>query len=500
MKKYIAFFIILLSTVSCVDLLQEPQSNITPKTIVLTEQTLDGMANGLYKSLWDNNYGFNCRVATLSIGGDDMLTGDISKTRNTLSDELKVPIDNAEVAILWKSFYATIFATNNLINLIVENPEVDATLSDKYLGEAYFFRALMYFYIVRYFGDAPAITEPTSTFDIDGDASIPRKSIKIIYDRIIIPDLLKAEKLLGKESRDKMNQAPTKWAAMTLLTDVYLTMAGWPLKETDNYSKAAQKAEYIIKNGPHSLMPEYKSLWLEKNKTDKSEHIFALQHTRTYLPSQYGISYLGAEEGGGWSDYAADPVFFQNFPNDKRKAFSYVTSTHSTIHNKVIDWTQFKTESPYIRKYRNYGGCGNYGIEEATGGRSQLSEGLTPIYRYADVLLFYAEASNMAENGPNTLAYECINKVRDRAFGDTTHRLSNLNKEQFSKAVFDEFGWENVFEFKRWHQLVRTENVDEAVGKNPKVAARLNVNKNNYLYPIPVRQCELRGWRNNPGY
>ena len=64
----------------------------------------------------------------------------------------------------------------------------------------------------------------------------------------------------------------------------------------------------------------------------------------------------------------------------------------------------------------------------------------------------------------------------------------------------DEFGWENVFEFKRWFQLVRTEKVDEAIGKNPAIGARLNANKENYLFPIPVRQCELRGWKNNPGY
>ncbi|MBR3931563.1 MAG: RagB/SusD family nutrient uptake outer membrane protein, partial [Tidjanibacter sp.] len=59
---------------------------------------------------------------------------------------------------------------------------------------------------------------------------------------------------------------------------------------------------------------------------------------------------------------------------------------------------------------------------------------------------------------------------------------------------------ENCFEFKRWFQLVRTEMVDEMVGKNTAVDARLNVNKQNYLFPVPVRQCQLRGWTNNPGY
>lgn len=500
MKKCIIILFAALAISACVDLFQEPQSDLTSETIILTKPTLEAMVNGLYKSFWSNNYGFNCRIASLGLSADDMITGSIKKIRNTQDDQMKVPIDNPDVAVLWKSFYKTIFDANNLIYNIKGNPELDAELGSIYLGEAYFFRALSYFYVIRYFGDAPAITDPTSSADIDGIKSMPRKKVKDIYDKIIVPDLLEAEKLLKDKSRDDKNQAPTVWAAKTLLTDVYITMAGWPLKEEHYYAEAAKKAKEIIEGKAHALMPHYKDLWMEANKTDKTEHIFALQHSLTYLPSQYGISYLGVEEGNGWSDYSADPVFFNNFPDDTRKAFSYVTSTRNSKTDKEIDWTEFASGGPYIRKYRNYGGCGNYGIEGASSPRNQLSQGLTPIYRYADVLLLYAEASNKAEGGPNELAYDCINKVRDRAFGDTNHRLSGLNQEQFAKAVFDEFGWENVFEFKRWFQLVRTEMVDEAVGKNAQVEARLGVDKQNYLFPVPVRQVELRSWVNNPGY
>ena len=56
---------------SCVDLLQEPQSKLTPATIELTEQTLESMTNGLYKDLWGENFGFNCRLASLALAGDD---------------------------------------------------------------------------------------------------------------------------------------------------------------------------------------------------------------------------------------------------------------------------------------------------------------------------------------------------------------------------------------------------------------------------------------------
>lgn len=483
---------------SCVELLQKPQSKITNETIVLNDQMLESMANAMYKDWWGNNYGFNCRMASLSLAGDDMITGDLSKPRNTLDDQMRVPVDNADVMNLWKAFYKAIFTANNLISQIKDNKDIDTEVADKYLGEAYFIRALMYFYVVRLWGDAPAVTDPQAAFDIDGKANMPRKPVRTIYDRIIVPDALEAERLLPATSRDAQGQAPTVWAAKMLLADVYLTMAGWPLKDGTCWEKAASKAKEVVQDSPHSLMPFYKDLWMKDKSRDKTEHIFAMYHSLSYLPSQYAISYLGVEENG-WSDYAADPVFFSNFPADTRKEFCYTTRTVDTKGN-VLNWPQFATKSPYIRKYRNLGGCASWGIEGENTTRSSLSEGLTPIYRYADALLIYAEASNKAEGTPSSLAYDCINHVRDRAFGDTSHRLFGLTPDQFNQAVFDEYGWENVFEFKRWFQLVRTEKVDEYISRNPDVGARVNVNKENYLFPVPSRQVELRKWTNNPGY
>ena len=74
MKKYIFILLTSFSLASCVDLLQEPQS----------------MTNGLYKDLWGENFGFNCRLASLALAGDDMTSGALDKVRNVLDDQLKV--------------------------------------------------------------------------------------------------------------------------------------------------------------------------------------------------------------------------------------------------------------------------------------------------------------------------------------------------------------------------------------------------------------------------
>ena len=351
MKKIICFAFAAMLLSGCVDLLQKPQSQIFQETIELNEDILGSMCNGMYKDWWGENFGYNCRLASLAVAGDDMIVGDITKTRVLLNDQMSAAIDSPDVSTLWKWFYKAIFSANNIIALIEANDKLDHTVTDKYLGEARFIRALMYFYVVRLWGDAPAITDPQSTADIDGDESIPRKSVKDIYERIIVPDAIAASELL--EGTGRTVQAPTSWAAKTLLADVYLNMAGWPMNETGYYAEAAAVAKDVVENSPHSLMPEYRQLWQIGNVNNTTEHIFALHHSLTYLPSQYGISYLGYEEGG-WSDYAADPVFFESFPDDTRKEFCFVTSTEDKTTSETVQWEDFDAGAPYIRKYR---GC-----------------------------------------------------------------------------------------------------------------------------------------------
>ena len=66
-----------------------------------------------------------------------------------------------------------------------------------------------------------------------------------IYD-LIVADLKVAETNLPNTKRDPGR--PNKGSAKAFLADVYLTMAGWPLKQTDKYDLAAAKAKEVIDN------------------------------------------------------------------------------------------------------------------------------------------------------------------------------------------------------------------------------------------------------------
>ncbi len=127
-------------------------------------------------------------------------------------------------------------------------------------------------------------------------------------------------------------------------------------------------------------------------------------------------------------------------------------------------------------------------------------DGFFPINRYAEVLLIYAEAANMAEGAPSAEALEALNKVRRRAGGFNPAVYpdlpSGMSKADFDAAVIKEREWELAFECKRWFDLVRKEQVVSA-----NIALYPYVAEYNKLLPKPQTEVDLiPGLLQNPGY
>lgn len=494
MKKYIIAFTFACAGLSgCVDLTQEPKSFLTPENFEYTEPNTISMAGGLYKTLWGGNWGFNCRPQILGLGADDIVGGSVNK-RHYVADQLTIDGSqfDGDTKLIWEIFYSVIRESSQLIEGLEPSESMPQEKKLQYLGEAYFMRAFCYFHLVRWFGDVPGYKDSKCEVDIMGNTTAVRNKVEDIYDKIIIPDLKIAEEYLPHRGRTAAKNSTTnKWAAKACLSDVYLTMAGWPLKRTEAYALARDKAKEIIDEGGFSLLPHYEDLWKEATKSEDTEHIFALNHSVVEQASNYGISYMTEIEEGGWSDYLADSCFYERYPDDERKAFNFIKEFQ--VGKRKIDFRNSEMRSPAINKYRDYGTT------------SAQSAGITPIYRYADVLLMYAEAQNKADHGPNALAYKCINDVRQRAMGGIANDLATgLNEADFDQAVFDERGWEFFAEFKRWFQLVRTEKVWEANQFNPRVRNALvqfGINKGNrnvYLMPLPEEEQQICNFEPNP--
>lgn len=492
MKKilYIALTSSLFLTTSCVDLNQDPLSFITEEEYIQYPKDVASTAKGvtaLYNDLWGGNYGFNSRLQRLNVSADD-ITYAPTKANNPLGilEALtpSISANDADFSGPWIFFYKVITSANK----IIEGTPIPTTKPEemqKVLGEAYFMRGLSYFYLVRLFGDVPLMLTKE-----DIKEGVPRTSVAEIYDKAIIPSLTKAAEWLPTKSRSGFSSTPSQWAAKACLADAYMTMAGWPLnKGQEYYTKAAEVAKDIILNSGLSLTENYSDLWKELKKTDANEHMFALHHSsKQKTASNYGKSYYPADfyPNAGWSDYYASESFYLAYPNDDRKAFNFMTEWH-TAENKVVKYSESIDGLPAISKYYDY--------DEGAPGASAQSNGITCIYRYADVLLMYAEASTRATNSVDALAVKSLQEVQNRAHSTLT---KTTDPEAFEKAVFNERGWEFFAEMKRWFDLVRLQKVADV--KPSDWAGSLFKANNHYYFPIPYQQINLTGWTNNAGY
>jgi starch-binding outer membrane protein, SusD/RagB family len=247
--------------------------------------------------------------------------------------------------------------------------------------------------------------------------------------------------------------------------------------------------------GLYDLEPNFADLWKVSNKLTSKEHIFMFNGVSTATWQEGSHLHVASRPGeeGGWDDMMSEARYFNAFPAGPRKDATF----HTVFNNPAkTPWQNSPVGQPYIKKFRDAGKAATQdGPVVAFDG-----DGFFPLSRYADVLLIYAEAANMAENGPSAAALAALNKVRKRAGGNNPliypDLLPGMSKEAFDTAVFNERGWEFAFELKRWFDLVRKEKVVEVnKGLYPNVAAH------HQLLPKPQKEVNLiKGLEQNPGY
>ncbi|WP_332911247.1 RagB/SusD family nutrient uptake outer membrane protein [Algoriphagus boritolerans] len=98
-----------------------------------------------------------------------------------------------------------------------------------------------------------------------------------------------------------------------------------------------------------------------------------------------------------------------------------------------------------------------------------------PIYRYAEVLLFMAEALN--EQGKTAQAIPLLNQVRSRAGLAATTASGQADVRE---AIFKERRVELAFENKRWFDIQRTDRIQEIIVP---FGQRVVANPRAYYYP-----------------
>lgn len=510
LKYSIAFTLLsAVSLVGCQDLAEDPRADLTPATYFKSQSDLDAAVASIYRVLTpDNCWGFTSRM-TSYFGADDLTTDPgLNKENNREFDRLNGSAQNTDVESQWRGPWAAIYQANNVLANYEKVENSTDALKNASAGEAYFMRALCYYYLVRTFGELPLVTTP-----IDVNDRPERQPVAAIYTQIV-SDLNAAYERLPQTD---IPARPNRMSVKALSADVYLTMAGWPLKDESKYAEAATAAKEVINSGAYTLLSDYLEVFQTNNH---AEAVFSLEfNVDAGMPQRsFGSSCVPLEEEaldgqGGWDDYYSEINFYKNAPLCKRTDDTFYTTfkllDKETKTFQLVPWDspQTRVQHPYYKKFR--AGLKGDGVTETETELISINPSTNKaldIIRYAMVLLNYAEASCMAAGGPTADSYSAINQVRARA--GLPHLTSGLSQVAFRDSVVYERAYECAGEFgTRWFDIVRLQLLPQVVVErattnentlNPTYAADPSTR---YLAPIPFNEMTRNpGWTQNPGY
>lgn len=482
--------------IGCEDFLKEQnKSAITQENYFTTASQAESAVAGIYPDLYALHSGLHYgEAAWVSM---ELIVGHATTLGQSAYNNGLIQHDNSTIEphfeVLWRGFYKGI-ANANLSIKNIPQIEMDENLKNKLLGEAYFLRALYYYYLVRLYGDIPLITEP---IDYSSPDLFPvRNSVEEIYD-LIVSDLNTAESS-GLPFVDRTGKV-SLGAVKSLLSSVYLTIAGHPLnKGSEYYNLAAQKAEEVIDNNGYSLFEDYKYLHDRAHK-NLGEFIFQVQYlfgvqdnniTQMVSPDKASISRIASEIGA----LVARDDFVNSYESDDKRA-----------QEKEFYFTEY----PSLANPDNIINFGEYALykfwlEEAAGvGGDRQSDLNWTILRLPEVMLIYAEASNEI-NGPTEKVYNQVNLIRERA---ELEPLSGLSQDQFREAIWKERYHELSFENKAYFDIQRTHKVfNLAEGTFEDVFTYKNESGTTFteqymLWPIPQSEMDANpNLLQNPGW
>ncbi|QDH78960.1 RagB/SusD family nutrient uptake outer membrane protein [Echinicola soli] len=437
LKKYISYTFLALMIVAgtgCDNWLdQRPQNGVVKQDFWKTKEQVHSALMGAYASLngsyrgdhptelmflWGELRGY---MVGLNSGADfndtQIIFGNILPT-NRIAD--------------WSPFYGTINLCSNVIDNGPGALETDQTFQEadlnNYVAEARALRALMYFYLVRTFGEVPLITE---AIDSDSDPlTAPKSSGQEVLD-FIVRELELAESNIYEQHENLAASKGriTRYAVNALQADVYLWM--------EDYEAAAAAADKVLE-GPYALVPQdswFQEIFVNGNST---ESIFEIQYQAPQSNPFFNM--FSTTQGRR----------FLAYPSVLEKTYGFNPDFPEEIDLRSIDATL--KSSGEIWKY--------IGLNQNQ--RREVTDSYANwiVYRLADVMLMKAEALSQIGRGEEAL--EIVYEIRERggAIVRTDETPVSSDANGIVRFIIAERSRELAFEGKRWFDLLRVSKMN----------------------------------------
>lgn len=447
---------------------------------------LEGQALGLYSDI-RNNYsnGFNTIpwLAIHSFRDDDAQKGSSAGDGSdwaAIFDGFSYTKNHWSNDQYWADHYGFLGDINKMIQIGDSLNQTDER-SIINMGEAKFFRAFVFFDLVRVYGQVPLINFRSYS---SADANKPKATVDEIYAQIDA-DLTDAASKLPVSWEGKYPGRLTQGAALTLHAKSMLYRQRW--------SDALSLCNQVMASGQYALYPSYQEIFLEIGE-NSSESIFEVQATETAGDNGIGAlwNFAGSQGtrgsgewnlGWGWNvptDKLANNTYEEGDP--RREATILFSGQPDGLYGNVLPpYDPNNFPQPYWNK-KIYT---NPAIRAATGDQSGAWVNHR-FLRYGDVILMAAEAAN--ELGDIARATELVNMIRARARGNTSALpdVAPAGQAEMRTIIQHERHVEMAMEGERFFDLVRWGIADS-------VLAPLGYEHRNRYYPLPQGQIDASG-------
>lgn len=436
---------------------EDPKGQLTPSTFYQSDSDIDLALNALYERVQQTQIHTNMVIPQWQ--GDDLTTHPASnKDAYREMDRFHVSNANKGVSAAWNAHYSVVMAANGILNNVTVQSPVSESKLKQARGNAEYWRANAYFYLVRLFGPLPL----NLTNESD-DYTLPLSSVEEVYAQIVADlkdaiDVLPTSYSTQPAHLNGVDIFATKYAAQATLSAVYMAMAGYPLnKGTEYYKLAAEQAKAVIDAKAFTMDSDWKQVYSYGNNYNKevvlgiaNSQVLGSWNHDSELSSCLIISSSGF---GGWNDGMSEYKFWVDYPAGPRKDCVFEPQILRQSDMTLYNWYDLDADgNPIFSEYHpsfciytyNKDLAGPYDYTQPK------YEGMTTghyhrLIRLPEVMLWYAESAARANQDLAT-AKNYLKQVRARACAEPDKvngvEIDNMSADQLAQACYEEHGWE----------------------------------------------------------
>ena len=401
---------------------------------------------------------------------------------------------NSVLARDWDRYLADVAQANTVIENIDKVPDASLTATERkqWKAEAKIFRVLVWFDMIRLWGNIPIVTKEGTDITAENIEEVyplyyPKQTEPTEAYAQMIKDLTEAiADAPANNAGDKTKLS--KSVARGLLAKIYAE------KPARDYSKVLQYCNEVMADG-FALNPSYSDIYAMnaagtdlKNRSTKESILEVNFFTGggNWVTWMFGKDLLDPEANFSWAKWVTpsrDLIAAFNTENDAIRA------KESIVYYQT-SWSNYYPSSEYPFMYK---------LRSAVHSIIKI--------RYAEILLLKAEALANLDGAANLQEAETlVNQIRSRVSLSALPTTAKASKESMLNAILKERRLELAFEGQRWFDLVRFGKVEEVMNSlNSRDSGRLPQRRafteTSYLFPIPSTAIDLNtNLVQNPGY